>query len=501
MQYLKRSTPSKQNIDPQAVLDLLRYYDKHQTGVHSIMILRHDQVVAEAWWAPYRPSYLNALFSMSKSFTSTAVGFAVQEGKMSVSDRLIDYFPDELPQDAEPCGYMKQLTIRDTLRMATGHVVEPKLKNPDGKTWAFQFLSSYIEKTPGSHYLYNTAGSYMLSAAVQKAVGMTVEEYLAPRLFEPLGFGEHWWEESPEGVSAGGYGFNLCTEDIAKFGVFLLRRGAYGGKQLLDPQWVDEATAKQMEFTAHPNIDSRQGYGYQFWRCQPEGSYRAAGAFAQFCIVLPKQDMVIAVTSGAQDTQPVLTALWEILLPGVDRLASGDAEKTERELSGFAAGVTLSMPRGAAHSEKEALYAACEYRLSDNLLGIDTVSFLPEREMKVRFTVRGKQSVLPAPCGRWADGQLDGVKNLDFHAAAPMDDRVACSGGWESPDRFTLFINYPCTPFTDLLTFSFDGFGFTLRHQRKTGFQLIDRVYFGRPVTGAEETAGDGGTASAECRF
>ena len=82
-----------------------------------------------------------------------------------------------------------------------------------------------------------------------------------------------------------------------------------------------------------------------------------------------------------------------------------------------------------------------------------------------------------------------------------MDDRVACSGGWESPDRFTLFINYPCTPFTDLLTFSFDGFGFTLRHQRKTGFQLIDRVYFGRPVTGAEETAGDGGTASAECRF
>lgn len=485
MTKLERSTPRKEGVDPKAVYDLLKYYDENETGVHSIMILRHDKVIAEAWWYPYRSEFTNMLFSASKSFTSIAVGFAVQEGRLAIEDRLLKFFPDVLPKDAEPCGYMKELTLRDLLRMATGHVTEPSIQEEGKERWISQFLSSYIEKEPGSHYLYNTAATYMLSAVVQKVTGQKVVDYLKPRLFEPLGFGHYHWEESPEGVTAGGYGFNLLTEDLAKFGVFLRNRGSYGGKQLLNPEYVDEATAKQIDFTEHMNIDSRQGYGYQFWRCQPENSYRAAGAFAQFSIVLPDQEMVIAVTSGAQETQPVLTALWEILLPGVDRAPGEGSQNIEEGLMQFASAVTMPVVNG----EKTApgnQYWNREYAVSQNPLGIERISFHDGEEAEVTVTINGKTSTVAAGFDEWKDGTLDCPSLFDpqpFRNPVPTDCDVSCCCGWTADDQFELRICYNKSPFCDFLEFRFDDCGFELHHQRKTGFQLVDAVYFGRPAT------------------
>lgn len=486
MTKLPRSTPRAEGVDPRAVYDLFRYYDEHQTGVHSVMILRHDRVIAEGWWYPYRPEFLNMLFSMSKSFTSVAVGFAVQEGLLTIQDKLIDFFPDVLPKDAEPCGYMKELTIRDVLRMATGHVIEPSMNEEGKEKWVFQFLSSYIEKKPGSHYLYNTAGTYMLSAVVQKLTGMTVEEYLTPRLFEPLGFGEHRWELSPEGITAGGFGLNLCTEDIAKFGVFLRNRGMYNGKQLLDPKWIDEATAKQMEYTEHMNIDSRQGYGYQFWRCQPKNSYRGAGAFAQFCIVLPDQEIVIAVTSGAQDTQPVLTALWDILLPGVGKEAPQlDDESVTRELTKFLK--SLEMP--VVHGKKDIIdekYWTRAYDVSKNVLGLERIEFGSDGENFVRVIINGKESIIPLGFECWKDAVINFPSLSEpqpFRQPVPMDNRISACGAWTGDHTFEMRVIYNQTPFCDFLQFIFDDCGFRLRHQRKTGFHLVDEIYFGLPVT------------------
>ncbi len=504
MEKLLRSTPQAEGVNPKAVYDLFRYYDEHQTGVHSIMILRHDKVIAEGWWYPYRPEFLNMLFSMSKSFTSVAVGFAVQEGRLTLQDKLLDFFPDVLPEGAEPCGYMKELTIRDVLRMATGHVTEPSIEKEGEERWIFQFLSSYLEKKPGTHFLYNTAGTYMLSAALQRLTGMTVEEYLTPRLFEPLGFGKYRWEKSPEGVTAGGFGFNLCTEDVAKFGVFLRNKGCYNGKQLLDPGWIEEATAKQIDYTEHMNIDSRQGYGYQFWRCQPENSYRGAGAFAQFCIVLPDQEMVIAVTSGAQDTQPVLTALWEILLPGVGSESSlSDAREYAEKLRLFSAKLQMPVVKG----EKRASgvqYWDKTYDISKNVLGLEQVKFHSGEENSITLTIKGKMSTIPVGFLEWKDSVIN-VPSLSephaFRPLVPIDSMVSCCGGWVSDTVFEMRILYNQTPFCDFLEFSFDEYGFQLRHQRKTGFHLVDETYFGRPSSGEILTERDKTAAKAEFRF
>ena len=137
----------------------------------------------------------------------------------------------------------------------------------------------------------------MLSAAVQKATGQTVLDYLKPRLFDPLGIEHPTWETSPQGISTGGYGLSIRTEDIAKFGQLYLQKGKWQGKQLVPEAWVEAATARQTSNGSNPKSDWDQGYGYQFWRCR-HGAYRGDGAFGQYCVVLPEQDAVIAITSG-----------------------------------------------------------------------------------------------------------------------------------------------------------------------------------------------------------
>ena len=161
----------------------------------------------------------------------------------------------------------------------------------------------------------------MLSAIVQKATGKTVLDYLKPRLFEPLGIEHPTWETSPQGISTGGYGLSIRTEDIAKFGQLYLQKGKWHGKQLVPAAWVEAATARQTSNGSNPKSDWDQGYGYQFWRCR-HGAYRGDGAFGQYCIVMPEQDAVIAITSGVKDMQAVLNLVWDKLLPAMQAIRS-----------------------------------------------------------------------------------------------------------------------------------------------------------------------------------
>ena len=206
------------------------------------------------------------------------------------------------------------MRFSDLLRMSTGHQTEPPRAGVD--PWTKAFLAHPVPFKPGTHFLYNTSATYMQSAMVQKATGQTVLEYLQPRLFDPLGIKPPTWETSPQGISAGGYGLSLRTEDIAKFGQLCLQKGNWQGQQVIPAEWLDTATARQTSNGSNPNSDWDQGYGYQFWRCR-HGAYRGDGAFGQFCIVMPDQDAVVAITSGVKDMQGVLNLVWEKLLPAM----------------------------------------------------------------------------------------------------------------------------------------------------------------------------------------
>lgn len=303
---------------------------KEGQDIHSLMIVQHGEVLAEHWKNPGDEDVPHILNSVSKTFTSTAVGFAIAEGRLSLDDKVISFFPDKLP--AEVSDNLKAMTVRHLLTMNCGHDTDPTgaIRSEAGTDWVEAFLAWPVEHEPGTFFTYNSLGTYVLSAIVQKVTGEKVVDYLWPRLFRPLGIVDVRWDESPQGINCGGWGLYLKTEDLAKMGLLLLQDGRWQGRQILPEGWVEQASAaqvpslpagvkpelaKKLKMTPK-NSDWLQGYGYQIWRCR-HNAFRADGANGQYILVLPDQDAVIAVTADLQDMQAEINLIWKYLLPAL----------------------------------------------------------------------------------------------------------------------------------------------------------------------------------------
>lgn len=309
-----------------AFSDYLKAVEAAGQDLHSIMIVKDGKVVKEQWLSEGAPDKLHILNSVSKTFTATAVGFAIAEGRLSLSDKLVDLFPDKLP--AEVSDNLKKVEVRHLLTMSAGHDTEPSRRSlPEGADWVEAFLAHPFVHEPGTFFWYNSMGAYMLSAIVQKVTGEKVIDYLKPRLFEPLAIEGAEWQESPQGINTGGWGLYLKTEDLAKMGQLILQGGKWNGKQIVSAEWIAEATASHIDsrpagmrpeqITFKPeDSDWLQGYCYQMWRCR-HGAVRADGANGQYIIVMPEQNAVIAMTANIGDMQGEINLVWDHLLPAL----------------------------------------------------------------------------------------------------------------------------------------------------------------------------------------
>ncbi len=254
------------------------------------------------------------VFSVSKSLASLGIGFALQEGLLSLSDRLCELVP---PEHGMAPG-SEEIRLGDVLIMATGHrqsdADAAMQKAYEGADWADTFYAMPVVTRPGTHFDYDTLATYMLGCAVQKTSGQTLHQYLMPRLFEPLGMAPGW-DTCPAGRTQAGVGLQLTVREMARIGQFLLDEGRVGGRQLLDPGYIREA--KQVHIrTDDCHLDKKLGYGYQFWRCAWVDSYRASGMHGQFIIVMEREHAVIAVQSmETQNAQGILSLIWETLAP------------------------------------------------------------------------------------------------------------------------------------------------------------------------------------------
>ena len=460
--HLPRTHPEAVGIDPAAVLAFVNAVEEKPGGIHSFMLLRHGQVAAEGWWAPYAPSYPHMLYSLSKSFTSTAVGLAVSEGLLSVEDRVVSFFPDELPAKID--ANLSAMRVRHLLTMSTGHDVDatgPTRAQPDGD-WVRGFLSLPVEHAPGSKFVYNSAATYMLSAIVQKRSGKRVLDYLTPRLFAPLGIEGPTWETCPKGIDTGGWGLSVKTEDIARFGQLYLQHGQWNGRQVVPEAWVAAATNRQVSNgdPATPS-DWSQGYGYQFWRCRHE-AYRGDGAFGQFCVVLPDLDAVLAVTSGTGDMQAILNRVWEHLLPGIGSAApvSGDVSKAlTQRLSHLA----LPVPQGEPTSPHAVLVSGKTYRFAPNDLKLQTLSPTVHRD-RCTIALQSETGLQKLEYGHdnWikGEGRLEGV----------LSRRVVGRGAWTADGAYTGTLCFYETPFTQTITCVFTADQVTLTLRQNVGF-------------------------------
>jgi CubicO group peptidase (beta-lactamase class C family) len=439
---LPASTPSVQGVEPEGVQALIDELESTE-GVepHSLLILRHGYVVAAGWWHPYTPQRPQLVYSVSKSFTSTAAGLAVAEGLLDLDRPVVSYFPDLDGEVTDPRS--RAMLVRHIASMASGHTEDTWLRvvASDPVEPVRAFLRLPPEQGPGTVFTYNQSCTYTLAAIVQMLTGTTLSGYLKKKLPAVFGHSELRWRKDAHGRELGFSGLHTTTETLARLGLLYLQRGNWAGEQLLDPAWVSEATRAQIS-TAQSGMgdggsDWAQGYGYQFWVSRH--GYRADGAYGQFCLVLPEYDAVVAATSQSPNMQAFLDAVWANLLPalldGPVTESGADARLRDRlaRLAVPSLDVLSSPPAGG-----QQIWAGARFAPEGGKCD--------EQPSLTAVTVSTDQ-------GGWQLALHEGPRSLAARLGAegwavedPERVPVACLGGWESPDKLRADLIFLETP-------------------------------------------------------
>lgn len=458
---LPRSTPKAEKVSSQWILDFIDEVESSIHEVHSIMVLRHGKVIAEGWWGPYKPELKHTMYSVSKSFTATAIGFAVAEKKLKVTDKVISFFPGSLPKTISP--NLAKLEIKDLLTMSVGHEKSFNQEIFTTENWVEAFLNMPIANEPGTKFLYNTPASYMMSAIIQKVTGQTLLDYLEPRLLKPLGITGLDWETDLQGIQTGGWGIRVKTEDMAKFGQLFLQKGKWEGKQILPESWIEEASTLRIlqEPDASPekmaSNDWIQGYAYQMWRSR-HNSYRADGAFGQYILILPEKDAVIILTSETNDLQGLLDLVWENLLPAFDAISDQDSALKDRLEK-----LSLEPLQSESNSEMENKIHEKNYTLTSNVDKISAFSLNFQDGVCLLNYVQGPNTYrLIFGSGKWIKDETERVgPNLFTFAQnqqvglAPF--KIAGSHAWIDLNTIELQLRYIESPHTEIIRIKFEG--------------------------------------------
>lgn len=462
---LPRSTPEAEGVSSEAILRFIDAAEKSETEFHSMMLLRNGKVIAEGWWTPYRADLKHTMYSVTKSWTSTAIGFAVNEGVISVEDKVIEFFPDDLPDTVS--DHLRQLTIKHLLTMTVGHDPDPTFNIVSSSdNWVRDFLSKPIDNEPGSRFLYNTTATYMLSAILQKVTGQKVIDYLKPRLFDLLGITDVDSEVDPKGINTGGWGMRVRTEDMGKLGQLYLQKGMWNGKQILPASWIEDATSRQIlqapdvAQNVRDSSDWLQGYGYQFWRTR-HNAFRADGAFGQFIVVLPEKDMVIVFTGETPDMQRQINLAWEYILPGVREQPLPPNATAQKELAKKLKGLALPVPDKGVKSVRETVVQNKLLVLEANEFGIEQMKIKSKGSLYT-IDIKTKSDVFSISfgSGKWALGEtrkhgpylLSNAK-AKFEGLPPF--KVAGAYSWKDNNTLELTLRYIESPHTRKITVTF----------------------------------------------
>lgn len=477
---LPRSAPQLQGVNAAGVLDFLDAIGTAGIELHSLMLVRNGSVVAEGWWAPYTADRAQLLYSLSKSFASTAVGQAIADGLLSLDDTLVELFPEQAPDPVDP--RTAAITLRHALTMTTGHYDDPvfavsQLRASGAASDEMAaFLSLPPEADPGSVFTYNQLATYAAGRAVQQATGQSLTDYLRPRLFEPLGIEPGPWLRQDD-IEIGYSGLHLTTEALAAFGQLYLDGGRAAGQQLVSAEWVAAATAAQVPSDQqHRRPDGplqapdwSQGYGFQFWRARH--GYRGDGAYGQFCAVLPEQRAVLVLTGCTVDMQAVLELAWRHLLPALHepRSTFEPSEAAEAVLAQRLSAAALPTPPddgSAADTERIPRAASGDGSMADagpasGDEGLTVKDGVPVVSPSLPSTLRAAQVVreaggyllrlttesgmveLPVGSRTWAEGKWPNVFG--------SDTTMMSAGGW-SDGVFTAQLRMVSTPHLMLVT-------------------------------------------------
>jgi CubicO group peptidase (beta-lactamase class C family) len=458
-QLLPVAAPSALGVDARGLIALVDALEADDHDPHSLVLARHGHVAARGWWAPYAQDRVQLVYSLSKSFAATAVGLLVDDGRLSLDDLVFDVIPaSEVPAGATVSDRYRRLTLGHCLTMATGHDTDAWTGRADAAALLAAagtedpvlaaVLAAQPEHEAGTAWAYNQVATYLVGAVVRATTGGSLLDLLGPRLFaalDPDAPGLARWHLTATGRELGFSGIHVGTDAILALAQTYLDRGLWQGSQLLSEQWVATATRPTGLPNREPdaNPDWRHGYGCSFWGASH--GYRGDGAFGQFAIVLPEQDVALAITGETTDMQAVLDLVWEHLLPALDR--PGDP-RADAELAGRMAGLRVPTPASPAPGPRAATWA----RSAD--------SELPQRYAAGRLS--------DATGGGWVlDLEVDGtsvplsVGDGQWHESLLFVDEVvlpvAAAGGWDAAGDFRAELRLIETPHRVLVQGRTDG--------------------------------------------
>jgi CubicO group peptidase (beta-lactamase class C family) len=415
---LPRSAPAASEVSSPAVSALLDRLEEKSIECHSLMVVRHGHVVAEGWWAPYSADRPHLLYSLTKSFTSIAVGLAIADGLLSLDDRVADVLPDHVPAGISEQG--RRISVHHLLTMTAGHATDSL-----AEAWQLEpgdlvkgFLRLPFAAAEGTRHAYDNSAAFILARMVERVAGCGLAEFLDERLFAPMGIDDAEWDRVGSGAAFGFHGLHLRTEAVAAFGELLLRGGLWGGRQLVPREWVELATGRHIDSRHYAEGADRAdflcGYGYQFWISRH--GFHGNGAFGQHCVVVPSHDLVVVLTSAQQEVQQaqdVLDAIWECLLPGIGHPGS---TRDDEILTDRLRGLALSPVPGSVgpgRSVTATLDASAE---GSALPDGTTVTVGPaDGGWLIRF---GSLPEIEAGRGEWRE-------------SSPLGRPVCASGGWQ----------------------------------------------------------------------
>ena len=346
---LPRSAPAAEGISTQAVINMMdSLIALPECDIHHVMVVRHGKVVAELHPAPFRAEDSHTLYSASKTFTSLAVGCAIDDNLLRLDDRVMTFFPDKRTNRVS--DNMAAMTVRDLLMMASGVAPDWTMRN-NSTDWVKDWLAKPVDAEPGTLFQYDSMCTFMLSAIVQRVTGQTMLEYLQKKLFEPMHITVADWETSPDGINTGGWGLRVQAETMAKLGLLLLNEGKWNGEQLVSADYVKAACSRLIDGGAKetvPATDGNQGYGYQVWQSKWPGSYRADGAMGQYTVVVPDADLVVVILGMKLYGHEELACIWNQLMPGIKNEPLKPEKKLQQRLEKLCAAAKLSLPHNAA---------------------------------------------------------------------------------------------------------------------------------------------------------
>jgi CubicO group peptidase (beta-lactamase class C family)/predicted glycoside hydrolase/deacetylase ChbG (UPF0249 family) len=465
-QTLTRSTPEAEGVNTENIINFIDAINASKHEMHSYMILRHGKVVSEGWWSPYRADLKHTLYSCSKSFVATAVGFAVAEKLITVDDKVVSFFPNDLPETISP--FLAELKIKDLLSMTVGHEKENSTLIATNDNWIKAFLATPIKYQPGTKFLYNSPATFMLSAIVQQVTKQKVIDYLKPRLWAPLGISGIDWEVNPQGINTGGWGLRLKTEDMAKFGQLFLQKGKWKGKQILPESWVDEAST--MKIMQDPTAtqakkdssDWLQGYCYQMWRCRNNG-YRADGANGQYIIVLPEKDAVIAITSETNSMQGEINLVWKHLLPAFTDNKLPKNAKLNADLNAKNKSLALPIAAKSNLNNREATISGKSFAVFSNDNSMKNIGFdFKNNTLNLTLKTDSVSHNIAFGNGQWAYGET--TKFGPYLVARARANRVglpafkvAGSYNWVDDKNLDLTLRYIESGHFETFKCTFDG--------------------------------------------